>query len=63
MFYLTAVQYPKLGPTAMPLESPHYERDSTDSESLNQDFRHLGMVPNNQRPLLKPVRKYVPIYN
>ena len=56
MFYPTAVQYPKLGPTAMPLESPHYEGDSTDSESLNQDFRRLGMDSNNQRSPLKPVR-------
>ena len=58
MFYPTAVQYPKLGPTAMPLESPHYEGDSTDSESLHQDFRRLGMDSNNsQRSPLKPVRK------
>ena len=57
MFYPTAVQYPKLGPTAMPLESPHYEGDSTDSESLNQDFRRLGMDSNNQRSPMKPVRK------
>ena len=63
MFYPTAVQYPKLGPTAMPLESPHYEGDSTDSESLNQDFRRLRMDSDNQRSPLKPVRKYVPIYN
>ena len=57
MFYPTAVQYPKLGPTAMPLESPHYEGDSTDSESLHQDFRRLGMDSNGQRSPLKPVRK------
>ena len=57
MFYPTAVQYPKLGPTAMPLESPHYEGDSTDSESLHQDFRRLGMDSNNQRSPIKPVRK------
>jgi hypothetical protein len=57
MFYPTAVQYPKLGPTAMPLESPHYEGDSTDSESLNQDFRRLRIDSNNQRSPLKPVRK------
>ena len=63
MFYPTAVVYPKLGPTAMPLESPHYEGDSTDSDSLNQDFRRLGMDSNNQRSQLKPVRKYVPIYH
>ena len=59
MFYPTAVQYPKLGPTAMPLESPHYEGDSTDSESLH-DFRRLGrpaMDSNNQRSPIKPVRK------
>ena len=64
MFYPTAVQYPKLGPTVMPLESPHYnsEGDSTDSESLNEDFR-LGMDYNNQRSPLKPVRKYVLIYH
>jgi len=42
MFYPSAVQYPTLGPTAMPLESPYYEGDSTDSESLNRDFRRLG---------------------
>ena len=57
MFYPTAVQYPKLGPTAMPLESPHYEGDSTDSESLHQDFRRLGVDSNNQRSPIKPVRK------
>ena len=56
MFYPTAVQYPKLGPTAMPLESPHYEGDSTDSESLHRDFRRLGVDSNNQRSPIKPVR-------
>jgi hypothetical protein len=56
MFYPTAVQYPKLGPTAMPLESPHSEGDSTDSESLHQDFRRFGMDSNNQRSPIKPVR-------
>ena len=57
MFYPKAVQYPKLGPTAMPLESPHYEGDSTDSESLHHDFRRLGMDSDNQRSPLKPVRR------
>jgi STAM-binding protein len=57
MFYPTAVQYPKLGPTAMPLESPHYEGDSTDSESLHHDFRRLRMDSNNQRSPLKAVRR------
>ena len=56
MFYPTAVQYPTLGPTAMPLESPHYEGDSTDSESLHHDFRRLGMDSHNQRSPMKPVR-------
>lgn len=57
MFFPTAVQYPKLGPTAMPLESPHSEGDSTDSESLHQDFQRFGMNSNSQRSPLKPVRK------
>lgn len=56
IFYPTAVQYPTLGPTAMPLESPHYEGDSTDSESLHHDFRRLRMDSNTQRSPLKPVR-------
>ena len=56
-FYPTAVQYPKLGPTAMPLESPHYEGNSTDSESLHHDFRRLGMNSDNQRFPMKPVRR------
>ena len=57
MFYPTAVQYPSLGPTAMPLESPHYEGDSTDSESRHHDFRRLGIDSNDHRSPLKPVRR------
>ena len=55
MFYPSAVQYPTLGPTAMPLESPHYEGDSTDSESLSQNFRQLRIDDKPKSPM-KPVR-------
>lgn len=60
MFYPSAVQYPTLGPTAMPLESPHYEGDSTDSESLHHDFRRLNrprVDSDNQKSPLKPIRR------
>lgn len=62
MFYPTAVQYPTLGPTAMPLESPLYEGDSTDSESLHHDFRRLSRTridSESQKSPAKPVRRYV----
>ena len=36
---------------------------TNDLESLNQDFRRIGIDSNNRRSPLKPVRKYVPIYH
>ena len=60
MFYSSAVQYPTLGPTAMPLESPHYEGDSTDSESLNRDLPRLNRLKidsDSQKSPAKPVRR------